>query len=247
VEGEHYNYLANVLRLKAGANLTLFNGMGGEYTARLASLSRKSALIEVGEHLRIERDSSLDIVLCQGIAKGEKMDWIVRKATELGVSAIMPVLAERSQFTLKGERLDKKILHWERIIISACEQCGRNRLPVLLPARRVSECFPDTPGIGTHLPAPYDSSTHLKSLFLDPQASQGLPCAPLEKVTSDPVAWALWIGPEGGFSAQEMSAAQAAPDTLLCRMGPRVMRTETAGLAAISILQHQLGDLASSA
>lgn len=247
--GERYNYLANVLRLKVGAQLTLFNGLGGEYLACIEQLSRKSAQIFITEHIAIERESPVSIVLCQGVAKGEKMEWIIRKATELGVSAIIPVITERTQFAPKGERVDKKQAHWERIVISACEQCGRNRLPPLLPAQSMTDILASQLAPIKEL-AIANNKAAIYALFLDPTAAQGLPTpTSIHSSTQDPLSplWVLWIGPEGGFSAREMELAKGLPNTLLCQMGPRVLRTETAGIAAISILQHQFGDMAARA
>jgi len=126
------HYLINVLRLQADRPLLVFNGRGGEYEAKIESVTKKSVTILIERHLAVERESPLLLELAIGASKGERMDWILQKSTELGVTSITPLLTERSEVKLNAERWQKKIAHWREVIISACEQCGRNRLPTLL-------------------------------------------------------------------------------------------------------------------
>lgn len=220
-------HLTRVLRLEAGAPLTLFNGAGGEYAATLLPGSGKQTLARVTRHDAIERESPLQVTLLQGIARGERMDLIVQKATELGVTRIVPVLTERSVVKVDAGQRERKREHWQAIAVSACEQCGRNRVP----------------DIGAPLPLG-DS--------LDGLPADGLRCllaanadAALAKAAADnrrPLI--LLIGPEGGLADNERSFARA-NGFIDYRLGPRVMRTETAGLAALAVLQAVAGDFAS--
>ena len=218
-------HLVRVLRFEPGATLTLFNGAGGEYEARLAPRAGKRVLAHVMRHDAVERESPLDITLLQGVARGERMDLIVQKATELGVSRIVPVLTERSVVKADADQRARKREHWQAIAISACEQCGRNRIPEIgEPAAAAAALAALAPG-GARL-------------LLAADAPHTLAAAAREssRVT-------LFIGPEGGLAAGERTLA-AAQGFIDCRMGPRVLRTETAGLAALAILQTVMGDLA---
>lgn len=212
-----------VLRLRAGDALTVFNGEGGEYPAELLVLDKRSARVRLGELRAVERESPLAITLIQGIAKGERMDFTVQKAVELGAAAIRPVFTARSVVKLDGPRLDKRLRHWQGVIISACEQCGRNRIPRLLPALSLAELMREPPS-GPRL-------------VLDPLGARGL-----EALPEAAAELSLLIGPEGGLSEAELEAARAAGFQGL-RLGPRVLRTETAGMAALAALQTLRGDL----
>jgi 16S rRNA (uracil1498-N3)-methyltransferase len=223
--GEH---LTRVLRLPPGAPFTLFNGAGGEFSAALKASAGKRVLAHVLTHTAVERESPLQVTLLQGIARGERMDLIVQKATELGVSRIVPFLAERSVVKLDAKQRLRKREHWQAIAISACEQCGRNRVPeVCEPAPLVDslgairELVPDVPRF---------------LLAADGEASLAAPVA-----TGHFRAVVLLIGSEGGLADSEQSLALANGFTA-ARLGPRVMRTETAGLAAIAVLQALAGD-----
>ena len=127
------HHAARVLRLEQGDEITLFNGNGGEFSAIIARISKSGTMVEVAEQLDIERESPLNITLVQAVCASEKMDWIVQKGVELGVSRIQPIVTNRSMVKLAGERADKRVRHWQQIVISACEQCGRNRVPQVLP------------------------------------------------------------------------------------------------------------------
>jgi 16S rRNA (uracil1498-N3)-methyltransferase len=224
--GEH---LTRVLRLPPGAPFTLFNGAGGEFAAALKAPAGKRVLAHVLAHTAVERESPLQITLLQGIARNERMDLIVQKATELGATRIVPFLAERSVVKLDSKQRIRKREHWQAIAVSACEQCGRNRVPeigepaplVNLLSDAIRELAADTPRF---------------LLAADGEAELAAP------VTSGNFrAVVLLIGPEGGLADNEQSFALANGFTA-ARLGPRVMRTETAGLAAIAVLQTLAGD-----
>lgn len=216
------HHLLRVLRLKAGAELHVFNGRGGCHRARLAGSDGARALVEVGAIDRDDRESPLAVTLAIGISRGERMDWIVQKSVELGVTAIQPLTTQRTEVRLKGERSARKLTHWRQIAIAACEQSGRNRVPEI------------------HAPQPFqailDSPAELR-LVLAPGAVQSL-----VGLADAPQSLSLLIGPEGGLAAEEIAAAEAA-GFLAVGLGPRVLRTETAPLAALAICQARWGDL----
>lgn len=212
-----------VLRVQAGQPLTLFDGHGGEYAAELLLLERRQARVRIDAHLPREAESPLNITLIQGISKGERMDFTIQKSVELGVSAILPVFSERSVVQLNDDRLQKRRQHWQNVAIAACEQCGRNTIPEILPPQALQKAWPATP------PAQ-------QRLVLDPEGGQRL--HELPAATS----LCLLIGPEGGLTEAEITAAVEQGFTRL-RLGPRILRTETAGLAAIAGLQTLHGDL----
>ncbi len=216
-------HVVQVLRLRAGDAVTLFDGEGGQWQARLTRVARAGVLAEIGDFQDIEVESPLSIVLAQGISRGERMDYTIRKAVELGVTAIVPLVTERTQVKLTGDRLDRRMNHWLGIIIAACEQCGRNRLPALLPMRSLGAWLKETRPGGHRL-------------MLDPRGDTDVAGLgpPVDR-------FCLLIGPEGGFSESERQAAGRAGYAGL-RLGPRVLRTETAALAAIAALQATCGD-----
>lgn len=215
-------HVARVLRLGTGAPLRLFDGHGGEYAASIVEAGKREVIVAVGEHTSVEVESPLELTLAQGISRGERMDFTIQKAVELGVQRIVPLQTERSVVNLKGERRDKKLEHWRGVIISACEQCGRNALPELLPMQSLS----------SWLERPLQGS----GLLLDHRAESTVGSL------SRPDALTLLIGPEGGLSEGERHEARTAGYAGL-RLGPRVLRTETAALAALSALQSRWGDL----
>ena len=216
-------HLLRVLRLGVGDRITLFNGDGSDYDAVLLTAARSGAEVDVQAVRLIDSESSLRIHLAQALARGDKMDWVLQKATELGVHAITPLLTHRSEVKLSGDRLDKRMLHWRGVISSACEQCGRARLPDLgLPQRLGEWCAGIADG---------------QRWFLDPSASQGLNHV---EPGLEPIA--LVIGPEGGLDERDVATLHGAGFHGL-RLGPRILRTETAGLAVIAALQARLGDL----
>lgn len=218
-----FRHLVQVLRMQAGDTFVVFNGEGGEYAATLTQVEKKRALAHIGEHVTTDRESPLDLRLAQCVSKGERMDYTIQKAVELGVTRIQPLLSLRSVVRMDAERWDKKLEHWQGVIVSACEQSGRTRVPVLLPVLPLASWLTEAGQRGT-------------GLTLDPQARQGLRAMP---APAGPVT--LLVGPEGGLSAEELDAAYRAGFTGI-RMGPRVLRTETAGVAALAALQAQWGD-----
>lgn len=219
-------HLVTVLRLAAGDELILFNGEGGEFSARISAASRLEVQVEVGQHHPGDRESPLAITLGIGISRGERMDFILQKATELGVTAIGPLLTERTEVRLKGDRIEKKRRHWQQVICSACEQCGRNRLPQL------AEPQPLQPWLQGSQEVNADAR-----FVLHHRAQQGL--RSLASATCKSVI--LLVGPEGGLSEQEIETALDSEFRAL-QLGPRVLRTETAPIAAISVLQSIWGD-----
>lgn len=216
-------HLTRVLRLKAGDELVLFNGEGGEFAARIEALEKRAAVVRVGEFRGRELESPLELVLVQGVSRGERMDYTVQKAVELGVARIVPVITSRTVVNLKDERRERRQEHWQMVAAGACEQSGRNRVPVVAPVVAFERWLAATPPAGL-------------KLVLHHRAEQGLGgmTRPAGPVT-------LLIGPEGGLSPQEIDAARAAGFLPLC-LGPRVMRTETAAVAALAVLQWRWGD-----
>jgi 16S rRNA (uracil1498-N3)-methyltransferase len=215
------HHAVHVLRLRPGDEVTLFDGRGGEYAGRIAAMDRLRVTVDVLQHRPLERESPLAVTLVQGVSAGEKMDFTVQKATELGVAALQPVLAARSTGRISGERAELKRAHWRRVAIAACEQCGRNRVPEVLPVLPLAQYCAAAAG-GTRL-------------LLSPLAGLGLRAAKLDGSV------ALAAGPEAGFSAAE-EAMLAASGFVPVRLGPRVLRTETAALAALAALNALAGD-----
>jgi 16S rRNA (uracil1498-N3)-methyltransferase len=226
LDGGASEHVVRVLRLRAGAALTLFDGHGGEYDARVAAIGRGRVRVQVGAHRGDERESPIPVTLIQALARGERMDLIVQKATELGVSRIVPLEAERSVVQLAAHARARKVEHWRSVAASACEQCGRNRLPELAE--------PCTLEAALALAAPA-----MTRLLLDPQAETSL-ATRLERAGSGGIA--LLVGPEGGLTDLEAKHA-ALGGFLPCRLGPRVLRTETAAIAALAAIQTLAGDL----
>lgn len=216
------HHLLKVLRLKPGAGLRLFNGRGGSFAAVLSGHRGQEVRVAVSDFDPADDASPLAIELAIGVSRGERMDWVVQKAVELGASAIRPLITERTEVRLAGERRDKKLGHWRQIAIAACEQCGRNRLPDIHAPQPLADWLPAAAGL---------------RLVLAPGATTAL--AGIE--ATEPDAVTLLIGPEGGLSAAEVDAAIAAGFQAV-GLGPRVLRTETAPLAALAICQARWGD-----
>jgi 16S rRNA (uracil1498-N3)-methyltransferase len=217
------HHAVHVLRLHAGEDVTLFNGRGGEYAGRIAAIERLRVTVDLLEHRALERESPLAVTLLQGVSSSERMDFTVQKATELGVAALQPLIAARSTGRIAGERAAHKRAHWQRVAIAACEQCGRNRVPQVLPPLPLAEfCRGALAGPG---------------LLLSPAAQLGLRDAAAR--LRDAVA--LAAGPEAGFTAAE-EALLAGAGFVPVRLGPRVLRTETAALAALAALNALAGD-----
>lgn len=225
-------HAARALRLAVDDAVTLFNGQGGEYTARIERIQKDDVAVSITGFADIERESRLHVMLAQGISSGERMDYTLQKAVELGVAAIQPIAARRSVVKLTGERADKRIAHWQGVVASACEQCGRNRVPpVAAPlalahwlGQRLADRSSIDPLVGGRL------------LFLSPLAKARLADLPAPSGMD-----CLVAGPEGGFEADEIAALQSA-GAIPVRLGPRVLRTETAALAALAAMQTLWGD-----
>jgi 16S rRNA (uracil1498-N3)-methyltransferase len=214
--------LLSVLRLRDGAPVVLFNGSGCDWSG-LLRVARGSASVELGAATVADNESSLEVTLAQAIARGEKMDLILQKATELGVSRIVPVVSERTEVRLDAERGAKRIEHWRRVVISACEQSGRSRLPTVEEPVDLAAFAESTARSG------------IRRFALDPEGGTGFS----ELSRGQPLA--LVVGPEGGFGERDRIALAAAGFEGV-RLGPRVLRTETAGLAALAVLQALAGD-----
>ena len=214
------HHAVHVLRLREGDDVTLFNGRGGEFAARIASMQRLRISIDLLQHRAIERESPLRITLVQGVSAGERMDSTVRKAVELGVAAVQPVLAARSVARPKGERAENRRSHWQKIVISACEQCGRNRVPEVQALVSLDDY---RPGSGT-------------KILLSP-ASQ----LPLSQLTGAESQIILAAGPEAGFTEEE-EAGLVEAGFVPASLGPRILRTETAAVAALAALNALRGD-----
>lgn len=221
---EAAHHAARVLRLGAGDALMLFDGRGGEYEARILALERGRATVAVGAHQARERESPLAVILVQGISSGEKMDFTIQKAVELGVASIRPVLTGKSIVRLSAERGRAKAAHWRRIAISACEQCGRNRIPDVREARELGACLQDL-------------QSGAPRVLLAADANETLGQVAGERTG----AIVLAAGPEAGFSAVE-EALLVRAGFVRVRLGPRVLRTETAALAALAALNALRGD-----
>lgn len=216
------HHLGRVLRLRPGDAVLLFDGQGMEHPCRISAIGRAGVEVQVGEGRPVDRESPLELVLVQGISRGERMDYTIQKAVELGVAGIVPVACVRSTVRLNEERRRRRLEHWRAVVIGACEQCGRNRLPVVAPVQTLEEWL-RIPSAGLRL-----------LLRGDAAAGPGRLAAPTGPVT-------LLAGPEGGFTAAEVAMAEAAGFRPL-RLGPRVLRTETAAVATLAVLQNLWGD-----
>ena len=220
------HHAARVLRLEVGAPVVVFNGLGGEFEARITRIDRGEVAVKTGAHIDVERESALDIHLVQGLSSGDRMDMTLQKAVELGVSSIQPVATERSVVKLKDERAQRRVEHWQNLVIAACEQCGRNRIPQVAPLLGLPEWL-------SRLAAPMADNE--ARLLLAPAAPVSLKdLAVIARMT-------LLVGPEGGLSPVEIQLAHSRGFRPV-RLGPRVLRTETAALAALSAIQALWGD-----
>jgi 16S rRNA (uracil1498-N3)-methyltransferase len=215
----------HVVRQQSGDELVLFNGEGGQARARLAEIGKRRASAEVVALEAVDVELPFRVTLAQGLPEGSKMDWIVEKAVELGVAGVIPLAAQRSVVRLSGDRADKRLAHWQGVVVSASEQCGRNRLAHVAPVQDVNRWLAES-GTGTRI---------LLSTRADASLAQWVRATPPQDAT-------LLVGPEGGFTDQEEDAARAA-GALALSMGPRVLRTETAGLAALAILAAGWGGI----
>jgi len=218
------HHVARVLRLKEGESLTLFDGRGGEWSAVIVRMRKDEVHADLVAFDPVERESPLAIILVQSIAAADKMDWIVQKSVELGVAAIRPVAAKRSVIRLSGERMERRVAHWQVVAVAACEQCGRNRVPVVAPIVDLPQYLAEPRG---------DNDTRLLAL-----PDQTLRLRDLSRPAGGV---SLLIGPEGGFDESELLAARAAACQGMS-LGSRVLRTETAGAAVIAGMTALWGD-----
>jgi 16S rRNA (uracil1498-N3)-methyltransferase len=225
LDHERSHYVSRVLRLRAGDELVLFDGTGGEYAASISGLAKQGVTVNVGEARPREVESPLAVRLIQGISRGDRMDFVVQKATELGVQRITPVITERSVVRLDAAKAEKRLEHWRKVAQGACEQCGRNVVPAIDVPQALTNVFGrETAGWTRVVLHPGAAGTLL---------SLEVPGSRIE----------LLVGPEGGFSDGELGHAESA-GFVACSLGPRILRTETAAITAVAVLQAYRGDLA---
>jgi len=216
-------HVAKVLRARVGDGLILFNGDGREFSAEIESVRGARVRASVGPGTFVDRESALAVTLVQSVPRGDRMDFIVQKATELGVARIVPTLSQRSVVRLDARQSEAKATHWRAVVVSACEQCGRNRVPAVEEPRQLIDYLGAAAGGGTRL-------------VLEPDADA-------DTVTRDVAGSVeIEIGPEGGFAPDELEAFHLAGFKRV-RFGPRILRTETAAIAALTWLQTQFGDM----
>lgn len=224
LDDDNGHYVKTVLRLKKDNQLILFNGHGGEYLCTIAEASRKTVLIAIGQWTDRTVESPLQITLGLGISRGDRMDLTVQKAVELGVNRITPLLTERCVVQFKGEKKPQRLLHWQKIVQHAAEQSGRTFLPELLEVESLGSWVDNQHGL---------------KVFLDPYAE-----TTLTELKPENMKVTLLTGPEGGFSDQERDVAKAS-GFIPVRLGSRILRTETASIAALAAVQILWGDFAS--
>ena len=218
-----FNHLIRVLRMKTGESITLFDGSNQITPAVIHEVNKKTVIVKTANSVLDNRESPLNIHLGQVISRGDKMEFTIQKSVELGVNTITPLLSERCGVKLDQERLEKKVQQWQKIIISACEQCGRNIIPSINPVMKLETWCANL--------------TDSLKLNLHPKAEQGINQLPCDNNNIS-----LLIGPEGGLSNEEISMTHQYQFTDIL-LGPRVLRTETAALTAITALQVRFGDL----
>jgi 16S rRNA (uracil1498-N3)-methyltransferase len=229
------HHAARVLRLREGDPVTLFNGEGGESEARLTRIGSRSVSAMVGQHHAVERESPLQVTLLQGLAGAERMDYAIQKAVEMGVAAIAPLTMARSVTRLDAARASKRAEHWRAVIVASCEQCGRNRLPLLHPLRDFDAALGSPGSLDPGADVGPATGAAL-SLVLSP--GEGSSLTAFDRPSG---AIRLLIGPEGGLAPEELAAAHRAGFRNV-RLGPRVLRTETAGVAALAAMNALWGD-----
>ncbi|MBC7943778.1 MAG: 16S rRNA (uracil(1498)-N(3))-methyltransferase [Burkholderiales bacterium] len=225
------HHALKALRVQTGDRLVLFNGRGGEFTATVTHCGKDAVVVGDLEFRAVERESPLAITLAQAVLNAEKMDWVVQKAVELGAARIQPLTTSRSVVRLDAGRAAKRALHWQNIVIASCEQCGRNRLPEVAAVAALPDWLGQLKDQATRSAA----AAELRLLLLpDAEASLRDPPPPDQKLT-------VLVGPEGGFSDDEARAAATA-GFVPVSLGPRILRTETAGAAALAAMQALYGD-----
>ncbi|PXX93766.1 16S rRNA (uracil(1498)-N(3))-methyltransferase [Marinobacter vulgaris] len=217
------HHVGRVLRMQPGQELLLFNGDGNDYPATITDAGKKRLEVQVGRPVINVTESPLEIVLGQTLSKGDRMDYAVQKAVEMGVTRIVPLTTERCDVKLKGDREDKRLRHWQSVAVSAAEQCGRARVPEILPVMPLADWFVHTSDCDLRLVLHHRTEHSLDTL-------------------TRPARVALMIGPEGGLSPDEITAAETA-GFLPVALGPRILRTETAPIAAMALCQWLWGDI----
>lgn len=222
LEDKAVKHLAQVLRVKAGYKIQLFNNDGYFYPAELIEVSKKKVLAQLGHALKSDSESALQTHLGQVISRGDRMDYAIQKATELGVNEMTPLFSERCEVKLNVERQHKRLLHWQQIAISAAEQCGRATIPSIHAPMKLDDWLNGKSDEGLALVLHHRDTQNLKALETPSHVS-------------------LLIGPEGGLSAEEITLATR-KGFLSCTFGPRVLRTETAPITALSVVQWLWGD-----
>jgi 16S rRNA (uracil1498-N3)-methyltransferase len=220
---EQAHHVAHVLRLAPGEAIVVFDGRGREYPATIERIAKSGVTVRVGEASLVDRESPLPVTLAQGISSGDRMDYTIQKAVELGVHTIQPLATERSVVRLSSERAVKRVAHWQAVAVAACEQCGRNRVPDVLPVAPLTNWLVRIAADVRRLTLMPDAPRALREI--------GRPSAPV----------VLLVGPEGGLAPREDADAQGAGFEPV-RLGPRVLRTETAALAALAAMQTLWGD-----
>jgi 16S rRNA (uracil1498-N3)-methyltransferase len=221
-------HIARVLRLRAGAALTLFDGRGGEFEAAILAVEKRGVRVQLGAHHAIEREASVAVTLLQCVIRAERMDFIVQKATELGVAAIVPVQSRHGVVRLDDAAMQRRQRHWQAVAIGACEQCGRNRIPEL-HAPLSFEIACSNAATGAH-----------SRVLLDPAGSLNLAQALRSPALAALTGVSVMIGPEGGFGEDEIALARD-QGFEICSLGPRVLRAETAPIAALAVIEAVLG------
>ena len=226
--GDPHHQLAHVLRLKPGAELTLFDGRGGEYPASIETMHKHESIVHTGERLEIDNESGLRLCLAQGIGRGDRIDYAIQKAVELGVSSIVPLLTRRGVVRLEDGRAMRRLERWNAIAVHACQQCGRNRIPQIRPVLALEDWLGESRDGGLDLVMVPSGGSRLGTF----------------DYSGGPVT--LLVGPEGGLDDGEIDAALGAGFRRLT-LGPRTLRTETAAAAGVAAVQLAWGDLDSSA
>ncbi len=217
------HHAARVLRLRVGDSVTVFNGRGGEYAAVIGKIVRDQVTVEIESHIAVERESPLNVTLVQAVSSGDRMDLTLQKAVELGVACIAPVIGHRSIMRLSGERAEMRVQRWQQVVVAACEQCGRNRVPTVMTMLPISTWFETAEKAQTRWVLSPRAEHQLRALARPAQALQ------------------LLVGPEGGFTEEEERAAADAGFVGM-RLGPRILRTETAAPAVLAAMQALWGD-----
>ena len=225
---EASRHIARVLRMRVDDPITLFDGCGGEFAAHITSVNPKRVEAKCSERQNVERESPMPITLAQGMSKGSRMDIVVQKATELGVTQIVPLMTARSVLKLDGDKALARQSHWQGVAVSACEQCGRNRVPEVAIPIALDTWLNDRTRVGA-------------AWILAPDAEQPLLALASEAAGFDHRPSTVLIGPEGGFNDDEIQQALSLGFNA-ATLGPRILRTETAAIAVLSVLQTVLGD-----